>query len=161
MILDLDLCEHGKFLKGQGPGTSVHVCLGSLTTGYLHRVHLLTSSTDVRRSLQLPKIQTEVAEPKNAFASVLFSLFVGEQVQILNLTTHPPGFESGSMGVDPSTEFSPTYPTLYILQASHLTCERHLYSIRPSPVFGRLGVAATAASSLYFSGSLQYERTQF
>jgi hypothetical protein len=50
---------------------------------------LLTSSTDVRRSLQLPNIQTEVAEPKNAFAFVLSSLFVGEQ-RLFKLRVHPP-----------------------------------------------------------------------
>jgi hypothetical protein len=48
------------------------------------------------------------------------------------------------MGVDPSTEFSPTYPDSLHL-SSQLRIEDVDASYRPSPKLGRLGVAATAA----------------
>jgi hypothetical protein len=57
----------------------------------------------------------------------------------------PLGFESGSMGVDPSTEFIPTYPTPYFLFKLRTSRADASYIHRRSPELGRLGVAATAA----------------
>jgi hypothetical protein len=66
------------------------------------------------------------------------------QVPTPSLSFGPLGFESGSRGVDPSTEFSPTYPTLYIYHHSY-ALEDADATYQPSPELGRLGVAATAA----------------